>query len=188
MSSIVQQLIQLKLIFIGRVLLLTKTGESGHLASDLTGWVSHGIVRVEPLKSSIGGLPKQLVQLTVLSTPILFFLPQKWPLYRADNFHSPCFQKYFQEYDYPLQHVYIKRWDVNVMMDPYFIEELYYWKNNLNYIEVQERFLIKKPQHFAYCDASVTGYGSVISLNEDNVCPKLWEPSEPPRSTNWREA
>lgn len=73
------------------------------------------------------------------------------------------------------------------MMDPYFIEELYYWKNNLNYIEVQEYFFIKKPQHFAYCDASVTGYGSVISLNEDYVCHKLWEPSERLRSSTWRK-
>jgi len=73
------------------------------------------------------------------------------------------------------------------MMDPYFIEELYYWKHNLNYIEVQECFFINKPQHFAYCDASVTGCSSVISLDEDYVCHKLWEPSESLRSSTWRK-
>ena len=38
------------------------------------------IALVEPLKLSMGGLQKKLVPLTILSTPILFFLPEDWPL------------------------------------------------------------------------------------------------------------
>ena len=48
-------------------------------------------------------------------------------------------------------------------------------------------FLINKPQRFAYSDASATGCGSVITLNEDCVCHKLWEPSERSKSSTWRE-
>ena len=44
-----------------------------------------------------------------------------------------------------------------------------------------------KPEHFAYSDASATGCGSVITLNEDRVCHKLWEPSERSKSSTWRE-
>ena len=72
-------------------------------------------------------------------------------------------------------------------MDPYCIEELYYWKNNLNSIKVRECFLFNKPQRFAYSDASATECGSVITLNEDCVCHKLWEPSERSKSSTWRE-
>ena len=67
-------------------------------------------------------------------------------------------------------------------MDPYCIEELYFWKNNLNSIKVRDCFLFNKPQHFAYSDSSATGCGSVITLNEDCVCHKLWEPSERSRA------
>ena len=36
-------------------------------------------------------------------------------------------------------------------------------------------FLFNKPQRFAYSNASASGCGSVITLNEDCVCHKLWE-------------
>ena len=57
-------------------------------------------------------------------------------------------------------------------MDLYYIEELHFWKNSLNYIKVTCAFcfLIKKPQRFAHSDASTTWCGSVITLNEDCVC------------------
>ena len=38
-----------------------------------------------------------------------------------------------------------------------------------------------------YSDAGVTGCGSVITLNEDYVCHRLWEPSECSKSSTWRE-
>ena len=49
-------------------------------------------------------------------------------------------------------------------MDSYCIEELYFWKNNLNSIKVRDSFLFNKPQRFAYSDASATGCGSVITI------------------------
>ena len=80
-----------------------------------------------------------------------------------------------------------QHWDSKVKMDPYSIEELYFWKNNLNSIKVRDCFLFNKPQRFAYSDASRTGCGSVITLNEDCVCQKLWELSERSKSSTWRE-
>ena len=81
-----------------------------------------------------------------------------------------------------------QHWDAKVQMDPYgIIEELYFWKNNLNFIKVRDCFLFYKPQRFAYSVSSATGYGSVITVNEDCVCHKLWEPSECSKSSTWRE-
>ena len=80
-----------------------------------------------------------------------------------------------------------QHWDAKVKMDSYCIEELYFWRNNLNSIKVRDCFLFNKPQRFAYSDASATGCGSVITLNEDCVCHKLWEPSECSKSSTWRE-
>ena len=57
-----------------------------------------------------------------------------------------------------------QHWDSKVKMDPYCIEELYFWKNNLNSIKVRDCFLFNKPQRFAYSYASPTGCGSVITL------------------------
>ena len=72
-------------------------------------------------------------------------------------------------------------------MDQYCIEELYFWKNNLTSIKVRDCFLIDKPRCFAYSDASATGCGLVITINEDYVCYRLWEPSERSKSSTWRE-
>ena len=52
---------------------------------------------------------------------------------------------------------------------------------------MRDCFLFNKPQRFAYSDASATGGGSVITLNEDCVCHKLWEPSECSKSSTWRQ-
>ena len=71
-----------------------------------------------------------------------------------------------------------QHWDSEVKMDSYCIKELYFWKNNLHSIKVRDCFLFNKPQRFAYSDASARDCGSVIILNEDCVCHKLWEPSE----------
>ena len=82
-----------------------------------------------------------------------------------------------------------QHWDSKVKMDPYCIEELYFWKNNLNSIKVLDCFLLNKPQRFAYSDARATGCVSIITLNEECVCHKLWEPSECSKNSNstWRE-
>ena len=81
----------------------------------------------------------------------------------------------------------MQHWDSKVKMDPYCIDEIYFWKNNLNSIKVRDCFLFNKPQHYPYSDASATGCGSLITLNEDCVCHKLWEPAECSKSSTWRE-
>ena len=80
-----------------------------------------------------------------------------------------------------------QHWDLKVKVDQYCIEELYVWKSNLNSMKVRDYFLNNKPQPFADSDTSATGCGSVITLNEDYVCHRLWEPSERSKSSNWRE-
>ena len=80
-----------------------------------------------------------------------------------------------------------QHWDAKVKMDSYCIEELYFWKNNIHSIKVRDCFLFNKPQRFAYSGASATGCSSVITLNEDCVCHRLWEPSECSKSSTWRE-
>ena len=57
-----------------------------------------------------------------------------------------------------------QHWDSEVKMDSHCIEELHFWKNNLNSIKVRDCFLFNKPQRFAHSDASATGCGSVITL------------------------
>ena len=80
-----------------------------------------------------------------------------------------------------------QHWDSEVKMDPFCIEELYFWKNNLNSIKVHDCFLYNKPQRFAYSDTSATDCASVITINENCVCHKVWEPSECSKSSTWRE-
>ena len=80
-----------------------------------------------------------------------------------------------------------QHWDAEVELDQYCIEEVHFWRNNLSSVKVRNCFLDKKPQYFAYSDASATGCGSVITFNEDYVCHKLWDPSESIRSSTWRE-
>ena len=63
--------------------------------------------------------------------------------------------------------------------------ELHFWRTNLDSFKVRDCFLSKKPQSFVYSDASATGCGSVITLNEDHICHRLWEPSESLKSSTW---
>ena len=81
----------------------------------------------------------------------------------------------------------VQHWDEKIELDQYCIEELRFWRTNLNSLKVRDCFLIHKPQRFVYSDASATGCGSIITLNEDHICHKLWEPSECSKSSTWRE-
>ena len=81
----------------------------------------------------------------------------------------------------------VQHWDEKIELDQYCIEELRFWRTNLNSLKVQDCFLIHKPQRFVYSDASATGCGSIITLNEGHICHKLWEPSECSKSSTWRE-
>ena len=81
----------------------------------------------------------------------------------------------------------VQHWDEEFKLDQYCIDELHFWRTNLDSIKVRDCFLLHKPQRFAYSDASTTGCGSVITLNEDHICQRLWEPSECSKSSTWRE-
>jgi len=79
----------------------------------------------------------------------------------------------------------VQHWEEKIEFDQYCIEELRFWRTNLNSLKVKDCFLIRKPQSFVYSDASATGCGSVVTLNEDHICHRLWEPSECSKSSTW---
>ena len=81
----------------------------------------------------------------------------------------------------------VQHWEQKIELDQYCIEELRFWRTNLNSLKVRDCFLIHKPQRFVYSDASSTGCGSVFTLNEEHICHRLWEPSECSKSSTWRE-
>ena len=81
----------------------------------------------------------------------------------------------------------VQHWEDKIELDQYCIDELRFWRANLNSHKVRDCFLIHKPQRFVYSDASATGCSSVITLNEERICHRLWEPSECSKSSTWRE-
>ena len=88
---------------------------------------------------------------------------------------------------YVLSTLSVQRWEEKIKLDQYCIAELRFWRTNLNSLKVRDCVLIHKPQRFVYSDASATGCGSVITLNEEHICHRLWEPSECSKSCTWRE-
>ena len=44
----------------------------------------------------------------------------------------------------------------------------------------------KTPHLFGFSDASATGWGSVISLDAQQVCHKLWDSNKASKSSTWR--
>ena len=72
----------------------------------------------------------------------------------------------------------VQHWEDKIELDQYCIEELRFWRTNLNSLKARDCFLIHKPQRFVYSDASATGCGSVFTL---------WEPSECSKSSTSRE-
>ena len=170
----------LELTFLRRVSLLTTISQCGYLARGLIGWVSltwdsaRGTIeivdrRVAKITSTIDSIiDSDFVlsarRLASFTGQIISTAPVSGNISRIMTRH--CIMSTLSA-----QH-----WHTKVKMDSYCIEELYFWKNNLNSIKVRDCFLFNKPQRFAYSDASAAGCGSVITLNEDCVCHKLWEP------------
>ena len=73
-------------------------------------------------------------------------------------------------------------WDDVFHLDDYCKREIYFWRDNL-----KNCFLYNKPSSFAYSDASDTGCGSLITMNETILCHKMWLPHEKAKSSTWRE-
>ena len=78
-------------------------------------------------------------------------------------------------------------WDTAFELDEYCQREIYFWRDNIKRFNERNCFLYKAPSCFAYSDASDTGRGSLITLNETTVCHKMWLPHERAKSSTWRE-
>ena len=73
----------------------------------------------------------------------------------------------------------VQHWEDKIELDEYCIAELRFWRANLNSLKVRNCFFIHKPQRFVYSDASATGCGSEITLNEEHIWHRLWEQKPP---------
>ena len=78
-------------------------------------------------------------------------------------------------------------WDDVFHLDDYCKREIYFWRDNLKNLNEKNCFLYNKPSSFAYSDASDTGCGSQITMNETILCHKMWLPHEKAKSSTWRE-
>ena len=81
----------------------------------------------------------------------------------------------------------VQHWEDKIELDQYFIEELRFWRANLNSLKARDCYFLHKPQRSVYSDASATGCGSVFTLNEEHIFHRLWELSECSKSSTWRE-
>ena len=80
-----------------------------------------------------------------------------------------------------------QHWDAAVELDQYSKDEILFWRKNLSSVKSRHYFLTKTPHIFAYSDASATGCEPVVSLDNEQVCHRLWDQSETPKSSTWRE-
>ena len=78
-------------------------------------------------------------------------------------------------------------WDDVFHLDDYFKREIYFWRDNLKNLNEKNCFLYNTPSSFAYSDASDTGCGSLMTMNETILCHKMWLPHEKAKSSTWRE-
>ena len=74
-------------------------------------------------------------------------------------------------------------WDKNFSLDDYCRQEIHFWQHNLTQLNERHCFLFKQPNCFVHSDASVTGCGSVITLNEDTICHRMWADWEREKSS-----
>ena len=180
----------LDLTFLRRVSLLTRISQCVYLARGFTGWISLWIALVEPLKL----FDRRVTKITSTIDRIIdldFFLSAR----RLASFTGQIIStapvsgniSWTMTRHCTMSTFSVQPRDSKVNMDPCCIEELYFWKNNINSIKLCDCLLFNKPRCFTYSDASATGCGSVITLNENCVCHKLWEPSERFKSSTWRE-
>ena len=139
----------------------------GNLASKSIGWVLHGTVLEEPLKSSIGGLPKYSVLLTLLLTLASSFLLKKMTSFKGQIISASPLSGNISRImtrHCVLSTLSVQHWEEKIELDQYRIEELRFWRTNLNSLKVRDCFLIHKPQCFVYSDAVANECGSVINL------------------------
>ena len=79
-----------------------------------------------------------------------------------------------------------QHWDSKVKIDPYCIEEFYFWENNLNPIKSAIVFLLISHSVSLTPMLALQGVVQLLPLMR-SVCHKLWEPSEHSKSSTWKE-
>ena len=70
-----------------------------------------------------------------------------------------------------------QHWDSKVKIDPYCIEEFYFWENNLNPIKSAIVFLLINHSVSLTPMLALQGVVQLLPLMR-SACHKLWEPSE----------
>ena len=66
------------------------------------------------------------------------------------------------------------------------VKELYFWKENVKSLNCKKLFVQSVPSIVSYSDASETGCGSFLSV-DNTICHKTWKPHESSKSSTWRE-
>ena len=80
-----------------------------------------------------------------------------------------------------------KSWDspVDFLARPEVLQDLHFWENNINSLNVKKLFEYTPSSILSLSDASSTGCGTILSL--DNICHKNWSSDERLKSSTWRE-
>lgn len=78
-------------------------------------------------------------------------------------------------------------WDIPFELDDYCKEEILYWNENLPLLQSRSCFVNKGPHILIYSDASSTGCGAFVQLDNQQTCHKLWDTIEAGESSTWRE-
>ena len=78
-----------------------------------------------------------------------------------------------------------ENWDEKNQLDSYCVQEILFWKENISNMKVRNCFVESKPHCIAYSDASSTGCGAIVALDQDHICHRLWEVSEISKSSTW---
>jgi hypothetical protein len=78
-------------------------------------------------------------------------------------------------------------WDSAFKLDQYSVNEIEFWRENLSAANVRHCFTNNAPHCFIYSDASGTGCGAHMTLNQDYICHNMWSKEEGAKSSTWRE-
>ena len=101
-------------------------------------------------------------------------------LYMSDYFNRLDHRKYIARIlksNCVMSTMCAQHWDAHVEMHQYSKEEIIFWRKNVSSVKSWHCLLTKTPQ-IAYSDASATGCGSVVSLDNEQICHRLCDQSE----------
>ena len=84
-------------------------------------------------------------------------------------------------------HVVCSRARLGFKLDKYCINELEFWNDNIIKGNVRYCFSATTPNCFVYSDASGTGCGANMTLNQEYICHTMWSENERMKSSTCRE-